>query len=206
MKIVSFISLLLPLIGAQIGATEDQSTNPTALMDGKVKTNRTIFLKATIHAPPSKVFELWTTADGVRKFFAPDARIDATAGGRYQIIFFPSKDPEGDSHGTKGARILRVVPDNELAFEWVTFAGDNLLGKSAPPYAASAQRNIAPLPTWVEISFDAVTGKPNETQLTFAHYGFREGELWTQSYQWFTRSWKGVLDQLAAYCENQNHI
>ena len=40
----------------------------------------------------------------------------------------------------------------------------------------------------------------------FAHYGFRDGELWAQSYQWFTRAWKGVLDQLTTYCENPQHI
>jgi uncharacterized protein YndB with AHSA1/START domain len=152
-------------------------------MQGKVKTDHTIFLEATIHAPPSKVFRLWTSAEGVKKFFAPDARIDAKTGGRYQIIFFPSKDPEGDSHGTKGAHVLKVVPDKELAFEWITFAGDNLLGNHAPPYAPPAQRNVTPLPTWVELSFEAVDGQPNQTHLKFAHYGFRDGEIWAQSYQ-----------------------
>jgi len=38
----------------------------------------------------------------VKKFFAPEARIDPRPGGRYTVIFFPSKDPEGDSHGQKG--------------------------------------------------------------------------------------------------------
>ena len=136
MKIVSLTLLLLPLLCGQSGAIENPSSAPSAPMQGKVKTDHTIFLEATIHAPPSKVFRLWTSAEGVKKFFAPDARIDAKTGGRYQIIFFPSKDPEGDSHGTKGAHVLKVVPDKELAFEWITFAGDNLLGNHAPPYAA----------------------------------------------------------------------
>ncbi len=66
-----------------------------ALMRGKVKTNRTIFLDITVDAAPSEVFRPWTTVDGVKKFFAPEAKIDAMVGGRYQIIFFPSKDPVG---------------------------------------------------------------------------------------------------------------
>lgn len=206
MKIVYLTLLLLSLLCGQSRAIEKPSSNPSGLMAGKMKTDRTIFLEATVHASPSEVFRLWTSADGVKKFFAPDARIDAAAGGRYQVIFFPSKDPEGDSHGTKGARVLKIVPGKELAFEWITFAGDNLLGNHAPPYAPPAQRNVTPLPTWVELSFDPVDGQPNRTHLKFAHYGFRDGELWTQSYQWFTRAWKGVLDQLTVYCENQQHI
>jgi uncharacterized protein YndB with AHSA1/START domain len=206
MRIVRLIMLLLPLLCAQIEAKDNAASNRGALMEGKVKTDRSIFLEATIHAPPSEVFRLWTSAEGVKKFFAPDARIGSGAGERYQIIFAPSKDPEGDSHGTKGAHILKFVPGKELAFEWITFAGDNLLGKNAPPYAAPSQRNVTPLPTWVEISFEAINGQPNQTHLKFAHYGFREGELWEQSYQWFTGAWKGVLDQLTNYCENQQHI
>jgi uncharacterized protein YndB with AHSA1/START domain len=206
MKTISLTLLLLPLMCGQIGAIEEPSSNSSALMIGKVKTDHTIFLEATVHAPPSEVFRLWTSSEGVKKFFAPDARIDAQPGGRYQIIFFPTKDPEGDSHGTKGAHVLKVVPDKELVFEWITFAGDNLLGNHAPPYASPAQRNVTPFPTWVELSFEAVDGQPNQTHLKFAHYGFRDGKLWAQSYQWFTRAWKGVLDQLTTYCENQQHI
>lgn len=199
MKIVCTTCLLLALVCARIAADEKPPANSNALMEGK--SERTIFLDATVNASPAEVFQLWTTADGVRKFFAPDARIDGKVGGRYQIIFAPSKDPEGDSHGTKGARVLKVVPNKELAFEWITFAGDTLLGKNAPPYAPPALRNAQPLPTWVELSFEPVVGNANQTHVKFAHYGFRDGELWAQSYQWFTRAWKGVLDELAAYCE-----
>jgi uncharacterized protein YndB with AHSA1/START domain len=173
------------------------------LMTGKQKTERTIVLDALVDAPPHEVFRLWTSAEGIKEFFAPDARVDAEAGGRYQVIFAPAKDPEGDSHGTKGARILKFVPDKELAFEWITFAGDELLGRNAPPYAPPAERNVRPLPTWVEMTFEAVEGQPNQTHVHFAHYGFREGEKWEQSYRWFGRAWKGVLDELVAYCQNR---
>ncbi len=204
--------LLLQFVCLQSGFAQHeadlskQTGDATALMQGKDKTDRTIFLEATINAAPGAVFRLWTSAEGIKKFFAPDARIDARPGGRYQVIFFPSKDPEGDSHGTKGARILKLVPDRELAFEWITFAGDTLLGKNAPPFAPPSQRNMQPLPTWAELSFDPVAGQPNQTHLKFAHYGFREGELWGQSYQWFGRAWKGVLEQLAAYCQNPKDV
>lgn len=177
--------------------------NPADLMQGKIRTNRTVVLEITVDASPAEVYRLWTSVDGVKKFFAPDACIDQIPGGRYEIIFAPEKDPEGNSHGTKGAHLLRLVPGKELAFEWITFAGDSLLGKNAPPVAPLTLRNATSLPTWVELSFEPVAGRPDQTHLKFAHYGFREGALWGESYQWFGRAWKGVLDQLAAYCQNQ---
>lgn len=197
MKILALTLLAPALLGTALGE------NPTQVMEGKIKTDRTIQLETIVEASPAEVYHLWTSVDGVKKFFAPDAHIDAEPGGRYQIIFLPSKDPEGNSHGTKGARVLRAVPDKEFAFEWITFAGDNLLGDHAPPYAPPAQRDVAPLPTWVELSFEPVAGRPDRTHLKFAHYGFRDGALWNETYQWFDRAWKGVLDQLAVHCQNQ---
>ena len=117
--------------------------------------------------------------------------------------FFRLIDPEGESHGTKGARILDLVPNQKLVFEWITFAGDDLLGKNAPPYAPPSERNLNPLPTWVELFFEPVAGQPNQTHVKLAHYGFREGEKWERSYQWFTHAWQGVLDQLSQYCQKQ---
>jgi uncharacterized protein YndB with AHSA1/START domain len=204
MKISSLILVALTLAGVELASSRDSPASTAALMEGKVKTDRTVNLERIIEAPPAEVYRLWTTADGVKKFFAPEARIDPKIGGRYQIIFFPSKDPEGESHGTKGARILNLVPNRKLVFEWITFAGDDLLGTHAPPYAPPSDRNVTPLPTWVELSFEPEDGQPNQTHVKFAHYGFRNGEKWEQSYQWFTRAWKGVLDQLSEYCQKQN--
>ena len=204
MKISSLLLVAFTLAGVKLALSHDGPASTAALMEGKVKTDRTVNLDRIIEAPPAEVYRLWTTADGVKKFFAPESRIDPKIGGRYQIMFFPSKDPEGESHGTKGAHILDLVPNRKLVFEWITFAGDDMLGTHAPPYAPPSDRNVTPLPTWVELSFEPVDGQPNQTHVKFAHYGFRSGEKWEQSYQWFTRAWKGVLDQLSEYCQKQN--
>jgi hypothetical protein len=92
------------------------------LMDGKVKTANTIVLEAETQCSPEESYALWSTAEGVQRFFAPAARIDARPGGEYTVLFFPDKDPEGLSHGTKGARVLKAVPGKSLALEWITFA------------------------------------------------------------------------------------
>ena len=199
MKISPLILLVITVAGIELASSRTDPSSPAALMEGKVKTNHTINLDAIVDAPPADVYQMWTSPEGIRKFFAPDAKIDPKIGGRYQVIFFPSKDPEGESHGTKGARILDLVPNKRLVFEWITFAGDNLLGNHAPPYAPIAERNVVPLPTWVELAFEPVEGRPDQTHVKFAHYGFRDGEKWEQSYQWFGRAWKGVLDRLAEH-------
>lgn len=170
-------------------------------MEGKVKTDRTIFLDVTVDISPSEVFRLWATVDGIKKFLAPDAKIDPRVGGRYQIIFYPAKDPEGNSYGTNGARVLKLVPDKELAFEWITFAADDLLGNDAPPYAPPAQRSVKPLPTWVEMSFEPIAR--NRTHIKFAHYGFGQGEKWEQSYHWFTLAWSNAFKHFAEYCRKR---
>jgi len=169
------------------------------VMAGKVRTDRAIALEKIVDAPPARVFELWTTAEGVRTFFAPDARIEPRVGGAYEVLFAPAQDPLGYSHGTTGARVLRLVPDRELAFEWITFAGDALLGRNAPPVAPRSLRDARPIPTWVELQFEPVAGDAGKTRVTFHHYGFRHGEPWDESYAWFGRAWAGVLDQLAAH-------
>ena len=204
MKISPIILLAFPLVCIELASSQDGPASSAALMQGKVKTSHTVNLDAIVDAPPAEVYRLWTSADGVRKFFAPEAKIDAKIGGRYQVIFFPAKDPEGESHGTKGARILDLVPNKRVIFEWITFAGDNLLGNHAPPYAPPSERNTTPLPTWVELSFEPVEGQPNQTHVRFTHYGFRDGEKWEQSYQWFSHAWKGVLDHLTEYCKKSN--
>jgi uncharacterized protein YndB with AHSA1/START domain len=209
MKLIILTGLLALTGFASLLAAPDKidppepSSNVANLMQGKQKTDRTIFLEATVDAPPTEVFRLWTSEEGVKKFFAPAARVEASVGGRYEILFAPDKDPEGNSHGTKGARILKLVPEKELAFEWITFAGDELLGSNAPPYAPPSERNVRPLPTWVELTFEPLEAQPGKTRVRFAHYGFRDGEKWEKSFHWFQRAWKGVLDELTAYCQNR---
>jgi len=139
----------------------------------------------------------------VKKFFAPEAQIDPKIGGRYQIIFLPSKDPEGESHGTKGARTLDLVPNQKLVFLVDHICRRRFAREKRAALCPPSELNLTPLPTWVELSFEPVADQPNQTHLKFAHYEFRDGEKWEQSYRWFRRAWKGVLDQLSEYCQKQ---
>ncbi|MDT4967807.1 MAG: hypothetical protein QOJ64_2544 [Acidobacteriota bacterium] len=180
------------MIGAILAASPSSQAQKPDIMKGKTKTDHTIMLEKIVDATPAEAFRLWSTAEGVKTFFAPDARIGSKPGDEYTIMFFPADDPQGLVHGTKGARILEMVPGKKLTFEWIVFAADKLKGSHAPPYAAPEIRNEDPLPTWVELTFEPTAD--NKTRIVFRHYGFRDGELWAESYRWFTRAWSGVLE------------
>jgi uncharacterized protein YndB with AHSA1/START domain len=174
----------------------------TSLMHGKVKTQRTIALQVEAQCSPEEAYALWSTPEGVQHFFAPAARIDARPGGEYTVLFLPEKDPDGLSHGTKGARVLKTDPGKFFAFEWITFAGDGNLGRNAPPLAPRSLRDTTPLPTWVELEFVPLGGDKLRTRVQLTHYGFKDGTLWEESYRWFSRAWGAVLEQLQKYCAN----
>jgi uncharacterized protein YndB with AHSA1/START domain len=172
-------------------------------MAGKVDTGRAIVLEATLDAPPAAVFALWTTEEGLRRFFAPKAVIDPRPGGRYEIVFAPELDPEGDSAGTKGARILRFEPGRALSFEWHSFQRHALAGvppgASGPPFAPE-ERDRRPLPSWVDLTFEPVAGEPGKTHLVLAHRGFEASERWEEARRYFWTAWASVLGRLGAAC------
>jgi uncharacterized protein YndB with AHSA1/START domain len=148
---------------------------------------RSIHLEADLAAPPELVFRLWTTPEGVRRFLAPEARIDPRVGGRYEILFQPAKDPEGVREGTKGAHILRLEKDRALAFEW--------RGRED-----MVEMNTQPLPTRVELTFEPIAGKPGHTHLGLTHDGFLQGAGWDRSYDFFSQAWATVLARLQEVC------
>ena len=59
---------------------------------------RAIVKTVTVKAPVEEAWKAWTTAEGIRTFFAPDARVEARPGGPFEIYFNPYGKP-----GTKGA-------------------------------------------------------------------------------------------------------
>jgi uncharacterized protein YndB with AHSA1/START domain len=189
------ISSLCPSLAAAQTPAAPESRLASQL-PGKTDTGRTVRLEADVACPPARAYALWATGEGAQSFFAPRARIGGV-GGLYQVMFFPEDDPEGRVHGTAGAHVLAAEPGHFYAFEWVVFAGDDLRGASAPPYADAATRLPAILPTWVELTFTpAGTG----AHVAFRHYGFGPGALYERSRAWFERAWGGVLQQMVRRC------
>src|SRR5262245_61610897 len=162
---------------------------PSAASSGKETTGRSIAVETVVEGSPADVFRLWTTEDGTRSFLAPEGHVEARAGGRYEMIFNPSVDPAGAHAGTQGAHILRFEPGRRLDFEW-----------SVGVPGVSPDLKAADFETWVEVTFEAVPGRPDATKVKLVHEGFRTGGSWEVAYPFFQKSWRNVLDRLTAYC------
>jgi uncharacterized protein YndB with AHSA1/START domain len=197
----------LPSVGAFVvalvfAAPSNAAETVETLMAGKVDTGRSIVLEVTVDEPVEEVFHLWTTAEEIPKFFAPKAVIEPRLGGRYEMIFDPESDPEGDDSGTKGARILRFEPNRALWFEWTGFSrtGSNPHG----PVAWPEQKDRRPIATWVEIQFDRVSGDPGKTRVRLIERGFGSGGKWEDAIQYFWINWALILGRLGAYCAHED--
>jgi uncharacterized protein YndB with AHSA1/START domain len=139
---------------------------------------RTIRKEITITAPVSAVWEAWATREGVTTFFAPQANVELSIGGRYEMLF--NLEASAGSQGGEGLRILSYLPEEILSFEW-----------NAPPRFP----NVRGERTWVVVQFEPE--QEDSTRVTLTHLGWREGEEWDQVFDYFLRAWDIVLGRLA---------
>ena len=61
------------------------------------KLEKAVLVEATLQ----QVWRAWTTVEGVKTFFAPDARIELRPNGRYEILF--------DLDAPEGERVRRAA-------------------------------------------------------------------------------------------------
>lgn len=137
---------------------------------------RAIEAEIQVPAPPAEVWRAWTTSEGIRTFFAPEARVELRVDGPFEIFMNPLAEP--GQRGADGMRILAFQPERMLAFTW-----------NAPPHlpAARAQR------THVVIRLFPADGG---TRVTLHHDGWGEGGEWDQAFQYFAKAWPAVLGNL----------
>lgn len=140
---------------------------------------RRIVHRALLAAPPERVFDTLTTAEGIRFWNGIDANVELAIGGRYEWLFDPSM-PEGQ-RGGEGCQILAYAPPSVLAFSW-----------NAPPSMPEARTKR----TWVVMTFTRVDAG---TAVELTHLGFGEGAEWDECFAYFDRAWGRVLDALGAH-------
>jgi uncharacterized protein YndB with AHSA1/START domain len=126
--------------------------------------------EATLEAPVQDVWNAWTTEDGIRTFFAPDAHVDLQVDGLYEVFFDPSAPP--GQRGADGMRILVVEPTKRFVFTW-----------NAPLDQPEVRRQR----TVVTLDF-APIGE-GRTRLRMTHSGWGEGPEWDRAYEYFDQAW-----------------
>ena len=138
---------------------------------------RAIDKEVVVSATLDQAWEAWTTREGIRSFFAPDAVVEPRVGGAFHIHMDP-----GGAPGMKGAddmRYMALQPKKMLSFDW-----------NAPPHLTEARAQR----TFVVVRFAAVDDKT--TRVTLHHTGWGEGGQWDQAFAYFDRAWGNVLDNL----------
>ncbi len=138
-----------------------------------------VVVERHVACPPERVYELFSTAAGVRAFLGVDADIDARVGGRYEYLFL-AEATDGD-RGAEGCRILALEPARLMVFSW----------NSPPGFSTRGQH------TWVVLSLVADS---SGTQVRLAHWGHGQGPEWDANRDYFRSAWAGVLDALEQYC------
>jgi uncharacterized protein YndB with AHSA1/START domain len=142
-------------------------------------TERQIVKTVEVAACPEEVWRAWATVEGVKSFFAPDAKIELRPGGAYEI-YFDLGQAEG-LKGSEGCKVLSFVPSKMLSFSW-----------GAPPKFPKARKENA---HWVVLFFD---GSGEGTRVTMVQLGWKDGEEEDAVYHYFDRVWPAVLESLVS--------
>jgi uncharacterized protein YndB with AHSA1/START domain len=144
---------------------------------------RAINERVVVKAKLDDVWQAWTTSEGIKTFFAPDAKVEARVDGPFQIYMNPFAEP-----GMKGAddmRVLAVQEKKMLSFTW-----------NAPPSLPEARKQR----TYVTLRF--TPQGDSETVVTLYHGGWGDGGEWDKAFDYFSKAWPKVLKNLQNRFEN----
>lgn len=137
-------------------------------------TDPVIRREVTVAASVDRVWEAWTTEEGIRSFFAPACHVELEVGGLYEVFFDPDAEP--GRRGAEGTRLMALQAPTMLAFTW-----------NAPPHLPSVRRQD----THVVIRLVPIGDR--ETRVTLTHDGWGEGGEWEQALEYFGRAWGDVV-------------
>lgn len=148
-------------------------------------TERVLYKEIEVAASLDDVWRAWTTTEGIKSFFSPNADIELRPGGKFEV-YFSMNAPEG-MRGSEGCRVLSYLDKQMLSFEW-----------NAPPQFDSLRYVY----TRIIIFFDQLSD--GKTKVRFSHVGWGEGEKWGEIHDYFDSAWGRVLENFAKSITNNN--
>jgi uncharacterized protein YndB with AHSA1/START domain len=141
-----------------------------------------------IQADRSLIWRAWTESDRITKWFAPEAVIEPEPGGRFELYFNPS---DKSSMNTKGCKILSILEEEKLMFEW-----------KGPDAFAGLMNNDDDL-TYVTVNLE---DNPEGVRISLTHEGWGESGDWDQAKQWHMAAWDQMLSSLKQNIESGKGI
>jgi uncharacterized protein YndB with AHSA1/START domain len=119
-------------------------------------------------------WDLLTTPEGLRRWIAPESRIELELGGAYELYFFP----DSTDRGMEGTRVLSYVPE-----EMLSYTGE-LAG------------------TWVVWRLESLEPKDGHPATLVQFTALGRGAEWEQRSVYFRQATPEVLDDLRAAAED----
>ena len=136
-----------------------------------------LYKEIIVPASAKKVWEMWTTVEGITSFFAPKANVELKIGGKFEMLFMLD-NPVG-LQGAENCTILSYLPGQMLSFSW-----------NAPPQFPVVRNQFH----WYVLNF--ITVDEHTTKLELTGLGWQETEEWNQVYDYFDKAWTSVLNNL----------
>ncbi|NHJ46248.1 MAG: SRPBCC domain-containing protein [Asgard group archaeon] len=145
---------------------------------------KVIYLTSKVKGLKEKAYDYFLNA-----MYAPEAKIEAKVGGKYETYWNP---PEREDNSTIGCKITALEEKNLLAFEW-----------KGPVNFKHFMNNCDPL-THVTIFFSEEK-KENEiiTKVYLLHTGWGPTDEWEEARVYFVNAWKNVLLAFERYMQDK---
>jgi uncharacterized protein YndB with AHSA1/START domain len=138
---------------------------------------RAIDREVLVPARVDAVWQAWTTSEGIKTFFAPDAHVDLRVDGPFEIFINPYAEP--GMKGADGMRIIGFQPQRMLSVTW-----------NAPPSLPEARQQRTVVIVRLEPAGEG------QTRVTLHHTGWGDGGEWDKAFDYFSRAWPNVLANL----------
>ena len=146
-------------------------------VDAKKQSDRILRKEMIVPATLEEVWNAWTTTEGVKTFFASDAKVELLVGGPFEIYFLLHS--RRGSRGSEGCRVLSYVPPKMLSFSW-----------NAPPEFGELRKTHTIVVVRLE---DGGRGK---VKVLLSQHGWGKGKEWDKLYDYFDKAWSSVLGNL----------
>lgn len=140
---------------------------------------RVLQVETVVPAPAAEVWAAWTTNEGAKTFFAPDAKIEPSVDGAYELYMRPEGAP--GTRGSEGCVITGLRPGRQLSFTW-----------GFPPSIPSLRQ--AKATTQVTVDF---LPEPGGTRVKLRADGWKQGADWNEGFTATEKHWKLVLARLS---------
>jgi uncharacterized protein YndB with AHSA1/START domain len=153
---------------------------------GREMNNKILKKTRTVNCSLHKVWQKWTTHEGLLTFFGRDNRIELKLGGPFEIYFLMDKPP--GMKGSEGCTVLSFLPERMLSYTW-----------NAPLEYPEIRNHKHQ--TWVVIFFKSIGD--NKTEFELNHLGWLTGAQWDAVYDYFDEAWEAVLDRFEKSCDRE---